>query len=474
MAGPDYAPPADAAPLAYSRPSSPTSVDLGAWWRGQGDPVLNDLMDQALRENLDLQQAASRVQQAREQERIVRGGGGPRVNASAQASRTQLSENSVAGLLSDLGSGGGPGTGLGAPGAAFSTFQLGFDSSWELDLFGGRRRANEAGQARSEAAEWSRRDAQVVLTAEVARRYQLYRADQRRRVLLDEMIAGQEERIRLTRARTDAGLVNDADGLEQAQDLEGLQAQRDDLNADQAAHLHALSLLTGAAPDRLTMDLGLPSAEIADVAVSAGLPAELLQRRPDIRAAERKLAAASADVGVAAADLYPKISLTGTLQLVSRSLSTLLEADSLQASGAGGLSLPLLDRGVRRSTVKLREAQAQEAALAYRQSVRAAVRDVEDGLARLEADRLRTARLSAATASAEAAVRIAETRYRHGLTSMAEVLSARRTALAARDQQVQAQAAVLIDVAALSKALGGGWSDPSHSLNEDSVLGQTR
>lgn len=475
VVGPDYAPPQGVTPATYSHSSDAVAADLGIWWTAIGDPVLDRLVDLALREDLDVQQAASRVRQAREQGRIVHGGGGPRVNAAAQASRTQLSENSVAGLLSDLGGDGGAGAGLGAPGAAFSAYQVGFDSSWELDLFGGRRRAEEAAQARTQAAEWSVRDAQVMLTAEVVRRYQLLRADERRLALLDEAIGAQNEWIEIADARAKAGLTNDLDPLQQQRDLDGLKAQREDMNADAASHLNALAMLTGASPDSLKGALADGAgAEAADVAIPAGLPADLLQRRPDIRAAERRWAAASADIGVAAADLYPKVSLTGTLQLVSRSLATLLEADSLQASGASGLSLPLLDRGVRRSTVRLRQAQAEEAGLAYRQAVRLAVRDVEDALSRLEADRKRAARLSAAAMSAHEALEIAGARYRNGLTSRVEVIAAQRTAITARDQLAQAQAAVLVDAAALSKALGGGWADPSIHQHEEGALDQDR
>lgn len=473
--GPDYASPKVSVPSTYSGSFGEGAVDPGDWWTMMGDPILNVLVDQARGENLDLQQAASRVRQARLQEGIVRGGGGPRVNADAQASRTRLSENAVAGLLSDFGGVGEPGAGLGAPGASFSTYQAGFDSSWEPDLFGGRRRAEEAGRARTEAAEWSRRDAEVVLTAEVVRRYQLYRADERRLALLDEMIAGQGELIAIVRAQTEAGLISQANDLQQQRDLEELAARREALKADAATHLHALAMLLGASQAGLAAVLaGGEGVEVADPVVPAGLPAELLQRRPDIRAAERRLAAATADIGVATADLYPRISLTGTLQLVSRSLAMLAEADSLQASGAVGVSLPLMDRGVRRSTVRLREARTQEAELTYRQSVRTAVRDVEDALSRLEADRNRAARLSAAAISAAEAVEIARVRHRNGLTSFVEVIDARRTSIVAHDQLAQARAAVLIDAAALSKALGGGWSDPLQHQNEDGARGQDR
>ena len=462
--GPDYQPPAVPLPAAYDGAASSVASEGAAWWTGYGDPVLNDLMTRAMAQNLDIAQAAARVSQAREQEKIARGQGGPKVNATVQASQMKLSKNSLSGLLSGLGSGDSSGSGgstsaLGLPGDSFSTFQAGFDASWELDLFGGQKRAVEAGQARTQGAEWSQRDAQVVLAAEVSRTYLQYRASQRRIALLDESISAQRDLLQVVQARTGAGLVNDLDERRQQRDLQQLLAQREDLAAEAAAQLHGLALLLGQGPEGLAGQLSNGAAPASDVEIPVGLPSDLLKRRPDVRAAERQLAAATADIGASVADLYPKISLTGAAQLVSRSLSTLLESDSLQANGGGKVSLPIFDRGVRKATVRLREAQAQEAAIAYRKTVLAALRDVEDALSRLAADRVRVERLNASSALAQDADETAQVRYRNGLTTFIDVIEARSTSISAQDSLVQAQAAVLLDIAALHKALGGGWTD---------------
>jgi multidrug efflux system outer membrane protein len=465
VVGPDYQPPAVSVPAAYSDGASVAAAGSAPWWTGYGDPVLNDLMARALAQNLDVAQAAARVSQSREQENITRGQGGPTVNATAQASRMRLSENSISGSLSGLGaSGGSSGSGgstsaLGLPGDSFSTFQAGFDASWELDLFGGQKRAIEAGRAGTQGAEWSQRDAQVMLAAEVSRSYLQYRADQRRIDLLDESIAAQRDLLQVVRARTGAGLVNDLDERRQQRDLQQLLAQREDLAAQATAQRHGLALLLGQEPNGLASQLTDGAAPASDVEVPAGLPSDLLKRRPDVRAAERQLAAATADIGAAQADLYPKISLTGAAQLVSQSLSTLLESDSLQGNVGGGLSLPIFDRGVRKATVRLREAQAQDAVIAYRKTVLTALRDVEDALSRLAADRVRVERLTESSALARDADETAQVRYRNGLTTFIDVIEARSTAISARDALVQAQAAVLLDIAALHKALGGGWDD---------------
>jgi NodT family efflux transporter outer membrane factor (OMF) lipoprotein len=203
------------------------------------------------------------------------------------------------------------------------------------------------------------------------------------------------------------------------------------------------------------------------VQVPAGLPSDLLQRRPDIRAAERQLAAATADIGVATADLYPKISLTGALQLASRSLSNLIESDSIQASSAGRLSVPLLGRGAKKATIRVRQAQADEALIAYRRDVLGALRDVEDALTRLDADRQRAAHLRAMATAAQDAADTAGVRYRNGLTPYLDVLEANQTLFSARDAQAQAEAAAAQDVVALYKALGGGWDDRRMTLKDE-------
>jgi NodT family efflux transporter outer membrane factor (OMF) lipoprotein len=462
--GPDYRPPAVAMPATYAgdRDSSRTASNISRWWAAFGDPVLDDLIARAQSGNLDVRQAAARVAKARAQERVVRARGGPSVNASAQAGYTRLSANSLPAGLANLGGGGQPGGGgggIGLPGEDFATFQAGFDASWEIDLFGGQRRANEAAGARTEAAVWSARDAEVMLAAEVARTYQQYRALQRRIALADQTLAAQREQLDFARVRAKNGLATTIDQRRQQREIEKASAAREDLLADADVRVHAQGILLGLAPAALAQELATPPADAAPaIAIPPGLPSELLQRRPDIRAAERQLAAATADIGVATADLYPKLSLTGALQLASRSLATLLEADSLFANGAGRLSLPLIGGG-KRETVALRKAQADEALLAYQAVVLGALRDVEDALTRLDADRRKVEALRASVAAAQDAADTAQVRQRNGLVQMAEVLQARQTWLADRDALAQAEAAAAQDEVALYKALGGGWDE---------------
>jgi len=463
-------------PAAFASDHAPGEAgELAAWWAAFDDPTLTSLVSRALAANLDVRQAAARVREARLQQRIVRGGQGPRLDASAGATAARLSKNALPSALAGLASGGsgsgGSGGGLGLPGETFKTFQAGFDASWELDLFGGDARTNEAAQARADAALWSRRDAEVILAAEVADTWLHERSLQRRIALADATLATRRDLLAFAEVRARHGLAADTEALRQRQAIRQASAQREDLAAQADADRHALALLLGLAPTAPAADLPQPDQRAAaPLDVPPGLPSELLERRPDIRAAERTLAAAMADIGAAQADLYPRISLTGALQMASRSLSTLVDADSRQDNLGGKVVFPLLGRDRLHATVDLRQAQADEAAIAWRKTVLQALREVEDALTRLDADRRRTHDLRDAAQAAQDAADSAGVAYRHGLSAAADMLSAREAQLAAEDAALQAEAATAHDAVALYKALGGGW-DARRTLDDKDDTG---
>ncbi|MDE1153559.1 MAG: efflux transporter outer membrane subunit [Micavibrio sp.] len=460
--GPTYKAPDIGLPATFSA-SDAASGDMSQWWKAFKDPELDDLIDRAQSGNLDVQQAVARIAQARAQEQATRADGGPSLSVSAQESESKLSKNSLPSALANLGGGGGGGgggAGIGLAGEHFKTYQTGFDASWEIDLFGGQRRANEAAAARTDAALWSQRDAAVILCAEVAKNYQQYRTLQRRIKITDETLAASREQLDVVKVRAINGLVTTLDERRQQADIGQIAAEREDLIAQADTRVHALGTLLGLPPTALEVELSKPSVHAAKyINVPLGLPSELLQRRPDIRAAERKLAASSADIGVATADLYPKFSLTGALQLASRSLSTLVESDSISANGAGNISLPLLGRDASHANVRLREAQNQEALLAYQASVLTALKDVEDALTRLGADRRRIDRLRTTERAAKDAADTTGVRYRHGLIGYIEVLDSNRTHLTAREALAGAEGDAAQDLIAFYKALGGGWGE---------------
>ncbi|HUH11413.1 MAG TPA: efflux transporter outer membrane subunit [Brevundimonas sp.] len=454
VAGPDYREPPVAVPAAFSQ-TSPEGQPDAAWWRGFGDPLLDRLISEARAANLDVRQAALRVEEARHQTRIVGAAASPSVSADAQVSHTRLSENAVGPLP------GGAGT-PGAPGTAFDTYQLGFDASWELDLFGANRRALEAAQARTGAAVWSLRDAEILLTAEVARAYLDYRALDRRIAINDQLGQARAEALAFHQVRRRHGLTTPLNERSAERDIAAAAAARQDLIARRAARAHALAVLLGRPPLALMAELAAtPSPQGALDVIPVGLPSELLKRRPDVRAAERNLAAATADIGVAAADLYPSISLTGAVSLVSGSLSRLISTDSIQPTTGSGLILPLLDGGRRRATLGLRRTQAQEALLAYQAVVLVALKDVEDALTRLEADRARQSQLQSAEAAARDQLATVQTQKNAGLATGLDLLAARASLLDAADALAQARAATDQDMVALYKALGGGWDERS-------------
>ncbi|AYG95945.1 efflux transporter outer membrane subunit [Brevundimonas naejangsanensis] len=458
VAGPDSQEPRMQVPEAFSQAPSAVQSDA-AWWRGFGDPLLDQLVAEARAANLDLRQAALRVEEARHQVRIVGAAAAPQVSANAQASDNRLSETtSIAPLL---GGGGAPGSvPTGAPGTTFATYQVGFDASWELDLAGANRRAVQAAQARVDAAAWTARDAEIILTAEVARSYLDYRALNRRIDVNAQLKAVRAEALTYSQVRRRHGLTTILDERRAERDLAAVDAARQDLIAERAARAHALAGLLGRPPLALSAELAAaPVATGTPDAIPVGLPSDLLRRRPDLRAAERDLAAATADIGVAVADLYPSISLTGAVSLVSGSLAKLISGDSLQTSAGAGLTLPLLDGGRRRATVDLRRTQAQAALLAYQAAVLTALKDVEDALSRLEAERARKARLQAAEAAARDQLAAIQAQNTAGLATGLDLLAARASLLDASDALVQAQAATDQAVVALYKALGGGWDE---------------
>ncbi len=324
--GPDYRQPQVGVPAAYSEADDADGLgdaELATWWRAFRDPQLSSLIDRALAQNLDVEAAAARIREARALERAAGAASLPAVSGEASAMRQRISENAIP--VPPGAGGGGSGGGFGPAGSEFNTFRIGFDASWELDLFGRNRREREAAAARTGAAVWSARDTQVSVAAEVARIYFQLRSARERYRNAETQSARAARLERLYAARAAGGLIN-------SEEVRRLQAERSvaaaalpAIRSEIDTHTHALGVLVGDGPGTFATGLYLPPAAAPEtVHIPAGLPSELLRRRPDIRAAERELAAATADIGVAVADLYPRISLTAAPALVSTALGSLL------------------------------------------------------------------------------------------------------------------------------------------------------
>lgn len=479
--GPTYRAPVAAAPPAFGEATTGTTPapSLAGWWRQYRDAELDRLIALTLKQSPDIDAAVARIAEARAQERVARAAYLPQVNAQAGTNYQKFSKNAgLASLASLLGGGSGGGTsgggasgggaagggtsggGVAAPGGSIQTYSVGFDASWELDLFGGVARQVEGSRARTTAAVWNARDTQLSLVAETADAYLQLRGLQQREAIARGELARQQRNLEIAANTSRAGLIAQGDFIRQRAELASAQAAIPSIVAEGKAQMHALAVLTGQTPDALIVELSQPRAPLATPpAVPPGLPSDLLRRRPDVRAAERNLAAAIADIGVAVADLYPRFSLTGMAQLISTALSNLFTGDSLQLTGAANATFPLLDFGRRSGQVALRRAAADEAYAQYRRTVLSALRDVEDALIRIRTEQDRRTSLAAGLSDAQRAVGSVEARWRSGLTDFGDVLAARQSVISAEDQVAQSDSLLRRDLLSLYKALGGGWED---------------
>jgi len=452
MVGPNYQPPEPRAPLQWSEPLAGGETSRGAsltqWWKDFHDPELDGLVARALNANLDLRLAQARVREARAQRGLAGAALAPSLDGSGSAAREKQSANQplLGGLLP-------PGTPL-----TSNVYQTGFDASWELDLFGGNRRGTEAADAALAAAGYSLADAQVSLAAEVARNYVTARGYQQRLAIARENLAAQRDIVTLAQSRYQQGFTSSLEPDQAATVLAQTQAQVPALEAGLQTAVHHLGVLLGLDPGALRQELAA-SAPIptAPPEVPAGLPADLVRRRPDIRVAERRLAEATARVGVAKADLYPRFSLTGSFGWESAQGGSLFTPASTVWSWGPSFRWPIFDAGKVRANIRVQDARQEEALASYEEAVLTGFEDVENALVAYAKEQARNVPLRAAVASSSSALDVARQQYASGLTSFINVLDAERTVYQAQDNRVQSDQAVAQDLIALCKALGGGW-----------------
>jgi NodT family efflux transporter outer membrane factor (OMF) lipoprotein len=425
------------------------------WWRTLADPELDRLIESAVQKNLDLQLSTHRLLEARASRGISRADLLPSVGSSASVQRLRggFQDGNV-----HVGTRAEPSS-LISP-LETNLFRPGLDASWELDLFGGKRKALQAATAEVHVLEESRRDVLVSLLGEVAINYAELRGAQRRLAITMKNVSLQRDSLRLTQVRADAGLGNRLDVERQQAQLESSHALAPALEIQISRTIHRLSVLMGEAPSALREELQferpLPA---TPPEVPLGLPGDLLKRRPDLRRADAEITAALARVGAAKADLFPKILLTGT---AGRQLSNIPEftlgAGSFFSIGPA-ITLPLLSSGRIRANIEVRKQQLQEALTMYRRAVLGALQETEDSLVAYGQERERRARLRNAVKSSQTATELATERYTRGLADFLSVLDAQRDQLAAEDALAQSDTAVIANLVALYKALGGGWSE---------------
>jgi NodT family efflux transporter outer membrane factor (OMF) lipoprotein len=453
--GPDYASPATRMPGAAHFDLENGALNENTpeddWWRGFHDTLLDTLEQQALNQNLDLQAALARIRQARAERDQVSGADLPQVDAVARQAHDVLSLNSEG--YSNIPSQLEP-----HPRHGFDDYRAGLDASWELDLFGYNARALQAATARLGSVREQAHTVALEVTAEVASDYVDYRGAAARLALAQRNAACSEEQSALMRLRVQAGLASELELAPLEQARQNAQAQLAPLQVQQRAAQDRLALLLGQPPEalipRLQPAMGVPQ---IDGAPGVGLPSDLLLRRPDIRRAERELAAASADIGVAVAAQYPRFTLVSSLGFDSIYPGQLTAQASRYWSFAPQLSLPLFAGGELHNQVKARQA-AYDAALAnYRHAVLVALSDSETALIRYARESQRLTRLEAARQAAQQSLALQRRRVAAGEAPQDEVLQAESQYLLASDLQTQSQSARALDLISLYKALGGGW-----------------
>lgn len=427
-----------------------SNVDLGQWWTSFNDPFLSRLIAEAMSANLDLRQATGRLREARARLQGVNASLAPTVDAHAKAMHQRTSKNFS--LLTQR-----PGTELEG-----DFFDAGFDASWELDLFGGVRRNLEAAEADAQAAEEGRRDVLVSLLAEVGRTYVQLRSLQERLGLAHDNLIAQTETLHLAQVRFAAGLTTDLDVAQAEALAASTRALIPALEAQAEQSMYRLSLLIGREPTALLAELGEPRPvpkQKAMAGVPLGLPADLLQQRPDIRASERQLAAAVARQGMAEADLFPRFFLTGSTGLQSIESDIFFTSASRFYSIGPSIRWPVLDFGRIRANIAAQDARAEQALAVYEKTILTALTDVESTLVALDKEAFRHQALSETVEANQRALALALDRYRQGLAAYLTVLDSQRQLLAAEDQLAQSAAALVLNRLGLYKALGGGWSE---------------
>jgi multidrug efflux system outer membrane protein len=451
--GPEYEPPPIALPAHYQGASaedasaSPSeaalSASLAQWWHGLDQAQLPLLIERALAANLELEATRARLRESRALLRVAGAALGPELSAHARYERQRRSEIGSIPISSQRED---------------DFFELGFDASWELDLFGGLERAREAALAEHEARAADAFAARLSVCAEVARQYVELCGAGERLALLRESIASQAEALELLAARTDAGLSGELDLVRAQAQLQDTRARAPELEAALALRTHALAVLLGqppaAAPDWARSPAPIPAPRALP---EAGLPSELLARRPDLLRAERELAAQSARIGVAQAELYPRVALNAGLGARESELGELGTGGARYWSIGPTLALPLFNGGALRAGVEAARARAEQAALAYRQLALVALREVEDAFAARAAQKQRADWLAQSAASAQRSLALASELYERGLEDYLAVLDARRASIDARDALAQSRVQFALEHIALCKALGGGW-----------------
>jgi NodT family efflux transporter outer membrane factor (OMF) lipoprotein len=413
---------------------------LTGWWKTLDDPILSKLIHRAVAGNLDLKNAQVRVREARARRGVAQADLFPTLDTTGSATWSRSSEKIGNGKTRDL-------------------YAAGFDAAWELDLFGGVRRSVEAAQADLQATKENLRDVLVSLLAEVGLNYVEVRTYQSRLAVAEANLEAQEESYRLTQVRYQAGLSDELAVQQARYNLEETRSQIPNLRTGLEEARNRMAVLVGEPPGAVHAELGeRQPIPVTPLRVAVGVPADALRRRPDVRQAERELAAQTARVGVATADPYPKFTLKGSIGLEAFSLGNLFSAGSNGFSLGPRITWPIFNAGAIRQNIEIQSALQEQALIQYETAVLGTLEEVENALVAYAEEQNRRDTLREGTEAAQRAVELAQYKYQAGLMDFGDVLDAQRSLLSFQDRMAQSEGAVTSNLITLYKALGGGWT----------------
>ena len=460
--GPDYVPPEKKVPEEFSAQLEAVKIEpsklegeqdgappvpvkkitremLGDWWKTLEDPLLSELVERAIKGNLDLRLAQSRVREERARRGIATADRFPTINASASTTRQQSSKETGTGQANNLHS-------------------AGFDASWEIDLFGGIERSVESAKASVEAREEELNDTLVTLVAEAALNYVEIRTFQARLTAAEKNLKSQEETLQIVKDRLESGLTTTLT-LEQANyNFESTKSEIPTLKTGIEQGKNGLAVLLGKFPGSLKNELeNYTAIPILPIEVAIGVPADLLRRRPDIRRTERELAAQTARVGVATADLYPKLTLFGSVGLESLSAASLFTGPAAAFSIGPKITWNVFDAGRIRQNIKIEDEKQEQSLIQYELSILTAVKDVENAVIDYAQEQVRRKSLIKSVEASKRAVDLSRELYTAGLSDFLGVLEAERSLFQFQDQLALSEGSVVSNLIRLYKSLGGGW-----------------
>ncbi len=435
----------DAWEQALAEGMSDDSPDLAAWWESFDDPALTGLVQRAVRGNLDLTLAAARIREARALRMIAAGERYPDVDATGEALRTRLSEETT------------PATGPGVS-RHDNLFSAAIEASWEADVWGRIDRSVESADAGVEASVETYRDVLVLLCAEVALNYVDVRTLQARIAYAQANVRAQSDILKLTEDRHRAELAPELDVTQATLNVRSTEATIPTLRVGLNRAVHRIAVLLGEYPAAMRDELTEPQAiPLPPAAVAVGVPADLLRRRPDVRRAERELAAQTARIGVATADLYPRFLLLGSFGMEAREFDEMFNAGARTYTLGPIVRWNLFDGGRVRGAIEVQDARAEQALARYEQTVLRAVEDVENALVSFAQEQQRRESLAGAVEAAERSVELFATLYRLELTDFQDVLDVQRLLVVQQDQLAESEGIIAGSLIRLYRSLGGGW-----------------